>query len=204
MNKQETNDYILKHGFLLPNDQVFLSKPMLAFKQIKCANPVHDEYLKRHIKKARNYEQVEDLSDKIDVAKFEIQYFYEPAIASLVIPAGATVNLAQTHKCKVRSDYAFCWSVTRIYDHKSMPFGVSQRDNSFYNAGTYTPLSIKDIQEVTMSTYEVLNETGDWLYAESLKHCAYDPNSFAYHTDECSAGVHFFVEANAAVNYDFS
>lgn len=183
MTSKQVNDYIKSHGILDRNGQVVLTKPLFVFKKVITGNAG-------------------------GVA----------AIANLVIPIGATVNLCYTgreyrvHTKKLRASMAYCHSIATLawvsqWDHcyatKSI-VGIKQAtsryDSKFkYNAAVYvgSPVTTEDFTNLDMWHRLLTNKAKCSTILKSVAH----PNYFDVSKDECSGGIHFFLELKSALEY---
>lgn len=159
MDWLETNEYVKNHGTLLPNGQVFLTKPLFVFKKV---------YGKTTGK---------------------------AAVASLGIPIGAIVNLAQGSSCKLRANEAVCWSINLTSHGKgNITEAYSGKDSSFiYKPVKFGPYktSLSDFKAY-MSSWDRAVWGSDLLRPKHF---------FQTTTSECAAGIHFFVEVEKAIAY---
>jgi len=185
MTVKEINDYIKSHGVLLPNKQVFLTKPLYAFKRVVTSgNSWYDVVTtKTGLSKILNDDIGTGSSTK--------------AIANLIIPKGAIVNTldsewnSETDKSykKLRASTAFCWSIIRLKDNFSMPVAASVWDSDFH----YHSISLLETH------IHVKDLSIEYGYCNNLLIAT--QNAFDTSRSECASGIHFFLESQDAVTY---
>lgn len=169
MNLNQTNAFIKRHGILLPNGQVLLTKPLYVFKKVF------------------GYNAGRDYSSRTD------------SIANLVIPIGAVVNLAQNTSRKLRASQAYCHSIVSKNGKQQFNSGESWYVSSFkYKSGIRNGVQPKQFKNMVIDKEKYESNWG----CTKVSACKVTPSSFdTTSTEECSAGVHFFLELNLAKNY---
>ena len=174
----ETKAYILKHGIVMPNDQVVLFNPLFVYKKV----------------------------DK--VLKDSCGYLsYRPVIANLIIPAGSFVNLPQSEECKLRANRAICWNIVD-YRNKNNPVTKAVPHHSnFRDLNTvYKSLQIslknkgKSKTEIKAFFKELLVKVSDpqTKYKNEFLVLPWDWDDS---TTECAQGIHFFIDKDRALNW---
>jgi hypothetical protein len=204
MNILETNKYIKGHGILLPNNQVILTKPLMAFKKIITYSSSYEPSITYNdsIKTIT----ISDCVDDIIIYKNRLKRYTSfckdvdavDAVANIVIPIGARVNLAQTYSLKLRASQAYCYSIIRLHDKKEVKIGISRFNSTHYLPGKSVGLTTGDFRNLSI---DIEDYTGDTMKSNLYKFCKYMPNSFTRTTKECSEGVHFFIQSQLAVDY---
>lgn len=150
---------------------------------------------------------------------FKKVYYRQPgsmrnhdAIANLVIPIGAIVNLAQEGDGqKMRASQAYCHSIFTADGKKELDTAHSGYDNTFqYHSGTKAGMKRKDFDDLVVdaSKYMGFLSPYDRNYAANksklhgLNRCKVVPSTFQTNsTNTCSAGIHFFVDVKRALSY---
>lgn len=121
------------------------------------------------------------------------------AIANLVIPIGAVVNLSSGVSKKLRANQAYCHSIVEQNTRKQSDKAISGYNSSFvYNSSRKLglPNNIFDNLVIDAEKYQ------EYHHVAGLKKCKIIPDTFNYQsTSVCSHGIHFFVELSSAKNY---
>lgn len=183
----EANRYVKERGILLPNKQVLLTEPLKVFKKIRV--------------------------DRIS-GSFGNWNNYEEAIANLVIPIGAVVNLADAYDgVKMRASQAYCFSIATINDKKEVDKGYSTYNSDFkYHSGKQLGLKDKDYENLALDHEKYFPTIRTWSAVPSDKKkeakkqaflkskCV--PDSFGLTAGvTCTGGIHFFLELKRALDY---
>jgi len=185
MTNLEVNKYVKSHGLMLPNRQVFIKKPLYAFKNV-------DTY-------GRELDAIAISSGAVLEASFRDGRDLTPAIANLVIPKGAIVNLTdydivgkstQISSKKLRASMALCWNIIRLNDRKETRLARSRHDIDFEYR------SCKNL--VSAQEFELLKGYPRWFNKDYILR---PDNLFDMSTGTCASGIHFFVETIDAINY---
>jgi len=189
-------NYIKSHGVLLPNNQVFLTKPLFVFKKVLC--------LKSENIFNNPYPSLSLLEDEIKTqAKRNVHYTME-GIANLIIPVGSIVNPPVTNELKIRANRAICYSIAGRYNKQQKTVGVSKYDNSFVyrSALENRPSSIKTYMKSYLKDYG-LGYPNSESYPSNPDMADYTiyPNKFNTNRTECRHGIHFFLKLKDALSY---
>jgi hypothetical protein len=203
MNIIETKNYVLKHGILLPNNQVFLTKPLLAFKKVCTHKELNDAVFKKtNSIPLHAFAYTLDSAKKTASKAFRYNYVSIPAVANLIIPRGAIVNLPFTNQLKMRATQAYCHSIFGTgATNEEFVVAFSEYDNSFrYYSGKRVGLDtvgvphedfVADIEKYFFHGHQ----------GAIFKYCKAAVKDFDTGVSECEAGIHFFAEAQLAVAY---
>jgi hypothetical protein len=190
MDRYETNRYVKSHGVLLPNNQVFLTEPMKVFKKVKTYAHARPTIKNTHYTRLHEAE-IESLKSLLHKSLKDITYTF--AVANLIVPAGAIVNLAQNGSGKLRASKAFCWSIIRLNDKKEVACAAPKLGfDGFYLAAKHFSVNLDSIN-LQPGSYDGLSVV--------YKNFQVLPDEFCSSNEECSHGIHFFIEAKKAVNY---
>lgn len=168
LSRKQTNDIVKQHGVLLPNGQVFITKPIKVFKKVHYRN------------------------------NFEFD-----AIASLIIPVGALVNLAQTKDCKMRASEVYCWSIRSLYKPKEhIAEAYSGKDASFKYASEEWHWKDKSNSEVKAELQFTIDGLSKWDWRDNfISEKSKENNQFCLTQEECAEGIHFFLELKRAKDW---
>lgn len=213
MKYTELNKYVKSCGVQLPNGQIFLTKPLYAFKKVYTCGRSRDTSF--------NFPYMNVLTNMGSIKKRLYKEVMNknclaPAVANLIIPVGSLVNLSDSER-KFRADSALCWNIIRLYDNQEVSFGVSKYTaKSTGNPAIYLSAKkswersndlSKEIFEKYAKIYDPDNDK-NLSYAESaigyhLKtHWSTTPDGiFSRDREICAIGIHFFLEPETAVNY---
>lgn len=194
--KTKTNNYVKQHGILLPNDQVFLTKPLFVYKKVYIPTlgysiPTAGQYGKKGV---GGRKQVVSSWLKKYINRWGSN---DKAIANLIIPAGATVNLARSCAVKLRANKAYCWNIISQVSRDEVPGAVSGHDKSFhyYSLETLLPkyYTLEDLKD-TCELYSQNSIFSDHIISPKDK-------LFCNGSGECSSGIHFFVDQKRALDW---
>lgn len=180
---REVNNYVKERGVLMSNGHVLLMEPLLVFKKILTYDRTEDPVY-RGRKMNRDYEWL------------GYHNWYTRAIASMIIPVGSKVNLAQDSELKFRADKAFCYSISRIHNSKDVVAGRSSRRSGFRYLSAKAQ-GVTEGQALEMGR-KWKNHNRD---KDLSKFMVYPEYSFDERTTTCASGVHFFIHSREAVNY---
>jgi len=196
MNSDESNNYVKNHGILLFNNQVILTKPLKVFKQISTYDNEDSFEFKKSLSIKRHSELYRRLNNRC------------LAVANLVIPIGALVNLSVPGtfgEHKFRASEAYCWSVYRL-QYKRGKLVSGGEVTSGYGRGVHVYLSgkslgmnLSNLDNITIHTARMFEELNN--PHNPLTKCKVTPDKFSLHEGTCSNGIHFFLESKLAVNY---
>lgn len=201
MSIEQQQKYVKSHGVLLKNGQVFLEKPLFAFKKVHTySSPkdyLFDDLKNNTMAKPRTSSKVKSFINKMETDFRWTSYNKSEAIANLIIPAGAIVNLPSlvSYERKMRSSHAYSHSVVRLSDNKMVPIGLSGYDKSFpYFSISEFGFNGTIDDEYTKKFYIPGKEDVDYNFL-------LQPTSFDGSTLTCRAGIHFFLELDDALEY---
>lgn len=175
------NRYVKDRGILMPNNQVLVMEPIPVFKKIFTYRNNLDQKFNRNgiVEKDWKYRRE----------------WTRNAIASLIIPVGAFVNLAQGSHLKMRASKALCYSITRVDYQEAVVAGISSWDSSF---------RYRSAQADGVTLNEALLATEDWKQRTSdklSKYMVYPKYPFSEDTKTCTSGIHFFIHSREALKY---
>ena len=188
------NTKLKKHGVLLPNGQIFVTEPILGFKKV---DTYAREYDRSPVKWLNNFKACGYVMNKY------------PAIVNLIIPAGALLNLASTTNLKLRASNAVVHSIYRISDKKIVKYAKSKHSSSYnyrstgitYNTDVPSLIRItKEYDRKYWPEWMVENEVFPSNEVD-MKYGKVTSGAFDTGTNECSAGIHFFVDLDLAKRY---
>lgn len=163
---KSANDYVLKHGILMPNKQVVLTEPLYVYKRI-----------------------------------FADNYKNNRAIANLIIPVGAFVNLATGSDLKFRASEALCYSIIEKYSGKAVSVGYSGYTTNDFKYHSALRLGIKEPQ-IALAVHTNKVQGKDRFTQPSWKNSIAMPiDPFNGSTEECRSGIHFFLDQKRALAY---
>lgn len=131
----------------------------------------------------------------------------DSAIATLIIPSGAVVNLAQFNRekeeYKFRASQAYCMKIFRMYDKICILNAQSMLYSTFiYTAGIndQSLLNTDDFCDIKVDHELSLIENPE--LAAAFQKCKVVPSSpFATITRMCASGIHFFLDMPSAIDY---
>jgi hypothetical protein len=201
MNRKQTNDYIASHGKRVGIDKVFLEKPLFGFKYVKAANYGIEQYNKNNLKIKDGV--FLDTKNRKLISQALNSYVYDAAVANLIIPVGSFVNLAQGESCKARASQAFCWDIIRLKEKQSRNSALvawSTHDHWYYyfSAKEQGADLSKCIRMANLYEGQHIHGLEPRLFHSNI----HVPNGkFDMTKDECSSGIHFFVEPKRAERY---
>ena len=191
MDHFDLRNRIKAHGILLPNNQVFLKEPLLGFKKLITYGKTHDD-------------EIEHCTDESIAAKLGSSWSKVSAIANLIIPAGAIVNLPHGDK-KIRANSGILHSLYRMSDKKKVRMAVSSYAKSFIYRPAMLPNfpSIKDKKahvQYCIRSARIYNQTSRPLWMR-LGEVFPKNNAFNTGPETCESGIHFFLELSSAKAY---
>lgn len=118
------------------------------------------------------------------------RYNRQHCIATLLIPVGAIVNLSQTKECKLRTNEAICWNIVKREKGTKVRSAYSGYNDSY----KYVPIEGKT--RISLSNYKKQYMT--FKYRSWANDIIRPLENFNMSRDECSAGIHFFIERSRA------
>jgi len=203
MNLTQSNNYVKSHGILIKDHQVFLTKPLKVFKKIQTYSPYYaDEF--KNMGFIGITDKHRSLYSRLKTRpEHNRRWHHTEAIANLIIPLGAIVNLASTSEMKYRASEAYCWSICTRYIYptiittaREVLSGYSAWDNNcIYISGKSIGLKLSDLENMTRTDPAIRN------HINKISKCIVKPDSFNNGNKECSNGIHFFLESELAVKY---
>lgn len=130
------------------------------------------------------------------------------AVANLVVPIGAVVNLADGSSRKFRTNQAYCFSIAKVSSRKEVAVAYSSWDSYFkYRSGKHLGLTLNDIQNLVHDAEKYVKggEHSRNLEAQNkkkiLEAAKCIPSNFFTGTAVCAQGIHFFLELDLAKSY---
>lgn len=205
---KEQISYVKKHGVMLPNGQVFLEKPLFVFKKVRTYNNSLDSSIKNSLVTKNTYLNYDSFGPNLSGAAILAHSINTvgkstrvDGIANLILPAGTLVNLPVSSQLpKMRASQAIVHSIVRKHDQKEVALAFSGYGGSSTNRMTYlSPKFLvpnRVLSLIQTGAYETLHRPG-WMQTFVVN------PQFAFDTslDECRSGIHFFLEAEEALNY---
>lgn len=174
---EATKEFLNKNAIKLPNGQWRLKAPLCGFKKVY------------HDRKVRSTSYWPYSSTDWTTRR-------DDAIANIVIPAGTVVNLSKS--CKLRAEQAYCHSIVDSKTHRQLASAYSTRNYSFYYQSGVKAGVAEDLFKKLYKDEEKVQKDA---IAKQLLNCKVAVPNFDYTTNECSPGIHFFLDLQRAINY---
>lgn len=176
------------YGTLLRNGQLYVEKPLLGYKKVFTYAPRYDALMQ--------LQGVEGVK----------RYTHTHAVATIVIPKGSLLNLAQNSTNKYRASQAICQSIERIFDKCMTHVARSGHSYDFYYYPVTDIRNVFVLQEQPSDQEKMknLHRLDTSLDLENLRNrYVIKPKvHFNTSTAECASGIHFFLNKNEAEQYD--
>lgn len=176
------------HGTLCRNGQLYVEEPLLGYKKVFTYGSRHDDLMHLH---------------GVEAVK---RYMDAPAVATIIIPKGSLLNLAQNLLNKFRASQAICQSIERIPGKGTASIARSGHNYNFYYRSVTDTRHVLILREQPSDQEKMKN-----LYAleaplnlENLRnqYVVKPEKPFNTNIDECASGIHFFVNRYEAEQYN--
>jgi hypothetical protein len=207
MDYIEENEIVKNHGLVLPNNQVFLTKPLGVFKKVYQPSDLKNKDEMMNLVNNTGIGQRRCGETNSDIGLVFSRSFtlgiglnLTPIIANLILPAGAIVNLANDSNKKMRASRAVCWSLVGIQDGRYKNVACSGLNTRFL----YYPAIDQNIYEGQSQLKDLISDASrlshDVRYSKYGRNCVF-PSFFGTTNLGCSGGIHFFLNHESAINY---